>query len=127
MLDPTRYTVEHVAPGKANGQGAHTDPANDAIRLTTIPLQEFVRLNLPRREHVLSPILPARGLAMAYAGRGVGKTRLGMGMAYAVACGGEFLRWKAEKARRVLYVDGEMPAELMQERALALMAASPYR
>src|SRR3954463_9574688 len=127
MLDPNGYTVEHLAP-KPNGQGGPKASAEaaDPIRLNTISLQEFTSLNLPKSEHVLAPILPVRGLAMAYAGRGVGKTRLGMGMAYAVACGGEFLRWKAHKPRRVLYVDGEMPAELMQERALALMAASPY-
>jgi putative DNA primase/helicase len=97
-----------------------------SIRLTTISLNEFVNLNLPKREYILSPILPARSLAMLYAGRGVGKTRVGMGLSYAVASGGGFLRWEANKPRRVVYVDGEMPAELMQERARALIGASPH-
>jgi putative DNA primase/helicase len=126
--DPSLYTVEHLQPGPAIGDQAHRagDTRDGFIRLTTISLSEFVRLDLPRREYVLSPILPARSLAMLYAGRGIGKTRVGMGLAYAVASGGEFLRWRASKPRRVLYVDGEMPAELMQERALALMAASAH-
>jgi putative DNA primase/helicase len=47
-----------------------------------------------------------------------------MGMAYAASTGTDFLRWKAPKARRTLYVDGEMPAELMQERARSLLAGS---
>jgi len=128
MLDPTSYTVEHLQPRPANGHipRAHGLPEHDAVCLTTMSLSAFVRLNLPRREYVLSPILPTRSLAMLYAGRGVGKTRVGMGLSYAVASGREFLRWKADKPRRVLYVDGEMPAELMQERVLALMAASPH-
>ncbi|WP_262273294.1 AAA family ATPase [Microvirga yunnanensis] len=126
--DPNLYTVEHLKPGLANGdQERRGENAHDGfIRLTTISLSEFVRLNLPKREYVLSPIMPARSLAMLYAGRGIGKTRVGMGLAYAVASGGEFLRWRAPKPRRVLYVDGEMPAELMHERAHALMAASDY-
>jgi putative DNA primase/helicase len=124
--DPSLYTVEHLQPGPANA--SPTPSAGDArgglIRLTTTSLSEFVRLDLPKREYVLSPILPARSLAMLYAGRGIGKTRVGMGLAYAVASGGELLRWRAPKPRHVLYVDGEMPAELMQERARTLMAAS---
>lgn len=128
MLDPNGYTVERLAP-KANGDRGPKGSAEAAepIRLTTIPLQEFVRLNLPPREHVVAPILPLRGLGMLVAGRGVGKTRIAMGLSYAVAAGGEFLRWRAPKPRRVLYVDGEMPAELMQERVLSLMQASRYR
>ena len=128
MLDPASYTIEHLQPRPINGHTAHPLglPESNAIRLTTISLNEFARLDLPKREYVLSPILPARSLAMLYAGRGVGKTRVGMGLSYAVASGGEFLRWKADKPRRVLYVDGEMPAELMQERVLSLMAASPH-
>lgn len=126
--DPSRYTVEHLQPGPANGHQAPRDrgACDGSILLTTISLSEFVRLVLPKREYVLSPILPARSLAMLYAGRGIGKTRVGMGLAYAIASGSEFLRWRAPKPRRVLYVDGEMPAELMQERARALMAASAH-
>ncbi|MFC1455388.1 AAA family ATPase [Microvirga arabica] len=124
--DPSLYTVEHLQPGLANPSQTRSarDAPDGSIHLTTISLSEFVRLDLPKREYILSPILPARSLAMLYAGRGIGKTRVGMGLAYAVASGGDFLRWRAPKQRRVLYMDGEMPAELMQERALALMMAS---
>jgi putative DNA primase/helicase len=126
--DPSLYTIERLQPGPANGdQAGRAEHAHGGlIRLTTISLSEFVRLDLPKREYILSPILPARSLAMLYAGRGIGKTRVGMGLAYAVASGSEFLRWRAPKPRRILYVDGEMPAELMQERAHALMAASTH-
>lgn len=117
----TDYTVEHLGP-KPTVNGA-AEP-EQAVAFTTTSLADFVRLRLPPREHVLSPILPVRGLAMIYAGRGVGKTRIAMGAAYAVASGLDFLRWRALRPRRVLYVDGEMPAELMQERAIALMQAA---
>ena len=100
---------------KSNDKGKAASSQAERPNLATIPLGEFCRINFAPREYVLAPILPERGLAMLYAGRGVGKTRVGMGLSYAVASGGAFLRWKAPKPRRVLYVDGEMPAELMKE------------
>ena len=64
---------------------------------------------------------------MLVAGRGVGKTHVGMGITYAVSSGGEFMRWRAPRPRRALYVDGEMPQELLQERCLSLRASAPFQ
>ncbi len=52
--------------------------------------------------------------------RGIGKTWVGLGVAYAVASGGDFLRWSAPVARGVIYIDGEMPAVVMQQRLAAV-------
>lgn len=41
---------------------------------------------------------------------------MGLAMACAVASGFDFLYFKADKPRRVLYVDGEMDAHEMQDR-----------
>lgn len=117
------------------GHGADPDQSRDdesmykgderkAPRLQTICLREFAQLKLPPRKMVLDPILPQKGLGMLFAGRGIGKTHTALGMAYAVSCGGEFLRWHAEKPRNVLYVDGEMPQQALQERLSAMMDAS---
>ncbi|MGY3120353.1 hypothetical protein ACVWXQ_004290 [Bradyrhizobium sp. S3.14.4] len=91
------------------------------LTLDTICVSKFSKLKLPPRKNVLDPILPERGLAMLFAGRGIGKTHVALGIAYAVSCGGEFLRWRAERACNVLYVDGEMPQEALQDRLLATM------
>ena len=58
---------------------------------------------------------------------GVGKTHVGMGITYAISSGGKFMRWEAPRPRRALYVDGEMPQELLQERGLSLAASAPYQ
>jgi len=84
-------------------------------------IAEFLRLKMPPRVNLLSPWLPAQGLAMVYAPRGIGKTFFGLNVAYAVASGGQFLCWKAEAAMRVMYIDGEMPAVTMQERLAAIV------
>jgi putative DNA primase/helicase len=43
-------------------------------------------------------------------------------VASAVAAGASFLRWRAPKPRKVLYVDGEMPAVAMQQRFASIVA-----
>ena len=71
---------------------------------------------------ILSPFLWSQGLVLLYAKRGVGKTHIALGIAYAVASGGSFLKWSAQEPKKVLYIDGEMPAFSMQERLRKLPA-----
>jgi hypothetical protein len=83
-------------------------------------LKDFLELSLPPREMVMSPWLPDKGLAMICAPRGVGKTLLGLSIAYAIAAGINLLNWEAPRPRRVIYIDGEMPAQATQERLRAV-------
>ena len=78
--------------------------------------------DLPPRGMIFDPWLPEKGLAMIYSPRGMGKTLFAMPSAYVIAAGAEFLGCKAPIPRRVLYVDGEMPARTMQERLAAIIA-----
>ncbi len=96
------------------------------VTLVSANFQEFLSLDFPPRELILSPILPTQGIAMLYAKPGVGKTFTALGMGYAVATGGALLRWVAPKPRKVLYLDGEMPAKTIQER-LRLFSLSAGR
>jgi hypothetical protein len=89
----------------------------------TYGMHEFSTLPFPPREYVLFPVLPSKGLAMLFAARGVGKTHVGLGLAYAVASGGRFLRWHASAPRKVFYIDGEMPAAALQERLAGIVVA----
>jgi putative DNA primase/helicase len=62
---------------------------------------------------------------MVYAGRGIGKTFFSLSVGLAVASGGQFLKWQAEKQKGVLLIDGEMPGAVLQERTAAFVAALP--
>lgn len=84
--------------------------------LLPIGLGSFLRRDFPPREQLLAPWLPAKGLAMVFAPRGVGKTHFALAVAYAVASGTQFLKWSAPHPRKVLLLDGEMPAAALQER-----------
>lgn len=91
-------------------------------QLVAVPIEELLARDIKPREMLLDPILPEQGLAMLYAYRGIGKTFLALGIASAVATGTQFLRWSSPRPRRVLYVDGELPAATMQERSAMILA-----
>ena len=116
-MQPESMTAEEV-------RALSTGSLPDERRLHVVTAAELLTMEFPPREMVLDPIIPSQGLVMVHSKRGVGKTYLGLGIAYAVATGTEFLRWSAPRPRKVLYVDGEMPATSMQERLLAIVAGS---
>lgn len=89
--------------------------------LVTVALNDFLLMDLPPREYLLEPWLPKAGICMVFAKRGVGKTFFALEIAMAVASGDTFLSFKAPKPARVLYIDGEMPANVMQERLCNIM------
>ena len=107
-----------------NGGGFSLGKA-PAGSLQVLTAHELLAMQLPPRETVLWPWLPSQGLAMLYGPRGIGKTHVSLGAAYAIASGGRFLRWHARTPRRVLLIDGEMPAYVLQQRLAAIAAASP--
>jgi hypothetical protein len=96
----------------------------DDHSLVVADLENFLAESIPPRKALLEPLLQEQGLNLIWAWRGVGKTHFGLGIGYAVASGGTFLRWKAPKPRRVLYLDGEMPAADLQERLARIVASS---
>ncbi len=94
--------------------------------LRSLNVRELLELEIPPREMILNPILPAQGLVMLYAPRGIGKTHVALWMAYTIACGGEMFgnKWQCEKPYKVLFVDGEMPASTLQMRLSSIVASS---
>jgi len=86
---------------------------------------ELLAKDLPAREMLLSPWLQSQSLSMIYAWRGIGKTHVALGIAYALASGGEFLGWKATAPVPVLYVDGEMPAIVLKDSIANIVASAP--
>ncbi|MCP4992244.1 MAG: AAA family ATPase [Gammaproteobacteria bacterium] len=86
-----------------------------------VSIDDFLNRKLAPRELLLSPWLPRQGLAMIHAPRGIGKTHVSLGVAYAVATGGSFLSWQAPSPGGVLLLDGEMPAPALQERLAAIV------
>jgi hypothetical protein len=91
--------------------------------LRPVSLLQLLMMELKPRAAIIGGLLHERGIIMAFAWRGVGKTWFALALAYAIAAGGRFLRWEAAKPRRVLYIDGEMPAIGLRERMEPIVGA----
>lgn len=100
----------------------YTDARPSKRLLLALAAEELLAREIKPREMLLKPILPEQGLAMLYAYRGIGKTYIALGIAAAVSAGGTFLRWTAPRPRKVLYVDGELPASTLQQRVNMILA-----
>jgi putative DNA primase/helicase len=88
-----------------------------AKKLNPVGLSDFMNLKTPARQMLLEPILPTASLSMLYGPRGGGKTFLALAIGLAVSSGTPLLRWGAwSKPCKVLYIDGEMPTNLLQAR-----------
>ena len=116
-----------IANAKAPDVSTHRGNAPSAMaadsargRLKVLTIAELLTMEIPEREAILSPWLLTQSLNMTHAYRGVGKTHIALGVAYAVATGGTFLTWKADRPRSVLYLDGEMPAAAIRDRLARL-------
>lgn len=99
-------------------------PPPNKKQIVAVTAAQLITMPLPKPSLLLAPWLPEQGLCMVYAPRGIGKTFFALGVAYAVASGGKFLCWHAPAPRRVLYIDGEMPANVMQERLSQLVESA---
>jgi putative DNA primase/helicase len=119
--DRLQQIIATAKVAQDNCQSVPTTPQ----RLSPLTLAEFLQLSIRPRGMLLAPILPEKGLVMLYASRGTGKTHVALGIAFAIAAGTKFLKWEAPAPRRVLLVDGEMPAATLQERLASIVASAP--
>ncbi len=99
--------------------------ASNQSRIVVLDIDDLLAREFSPMEPLLQPWLCKQHLSMVYAWRGVGKTHFALGVAYAVAGGGQFLKWKADKPRRVVYIDGEMAGAGIQKRLTAIVASTP--
>jgi putative DNA primase/helicase len=122
MLQNLKNIFARAFPGHSTVPVRKAVPEPKQRSLEAIGINDFLNLDVPAREMLLSPVLPERSLAMLYAPRGVGKSWLGLSIGLAVAAGESLLRWSAPRQRKVLYIDGEMPLVSLQERLREISA-----
>jgi hypothetical protein len=79
-------------------------------------LAEWLTLDLPERDYLLGNTICSTSRWLMFGNTGVGKTLFAMGMGAAIATGLPFLNWLGRRPARVLYLDGELPAETFKER-----------
>lgn len=107
-------------------KGIDPNISNNSFALKENPIvaidgASLIRMEISPKELLMAPWLPHRGIAMIYAPRGIGKTFLALEVAIAVSTGTDFLKWKTNKAGKVLYLDGEMGGSDLQPRIKKLL------
>lgn len=93
-------------------------PPGEEIRFMST--KSLLEKTVKPREFLLDPILTTRAMAEIFSWRGVGKTYFALSLAGAIASGGSFLGWTAPRARKVLFVDGELDEYSLQQRVRQL-------
>ena len=97
---------------------------SDALDEGVVTARELRELELQPRRKLLGEWFCEGDLGFIFASRGVGKTWFALGIARALSNGGEFGHWRAYNRVKVLYVDGEMPPDLMRDRCDGLNGCS---
>ena len=94
---------------------------NTTALIRPLSMRELIDRKFPERHYLVRPWMKEGGLCMIDAMPGHGKTYLAMSVAYAVASGQPMIPiWPVEQTGRVLYVDGELPGEDLQQRVRLL-------
>jgi hypothetical protein len=91
-------------------------PAADAALSDFLNTGHWLARELEPPEPLLGEIITNTTRMFVGGPTGLGKTHLGMAMAAGMASGQGFLHWEAARPSRVLYIDGEMARDLVQER-----------
>ena len=115
-------TVDDLIAAVANAETLRERERSwsDALNEGVVTSTELHALNLVPRRKLLGEWFAEGDLGILFAFRGVGKTWFALGIATALSTGGKLGEWQAHEAVRVLYVDGEMPADLMRDRCCGL-------
>jgi hypothetical protein len=124
--DPARMGVDLRGDGSAGDNAilaAHLnqpDPKLDkvlkeqqAAAFSTdlvIPATTFVEIPITPREDIIETMMFTQSLNSLIGPRGLGKTRVLTTLGNAVTKGHPFLSWNVARPRRVLLIDGELPA-----------------
>jgi hypothetical protein len=111
---PSDYLPSH--PEKPNLEGEWLEKLNKSV----VSSETLHSLEIPPRGKIIGNWFFEADLGFIFAPRGVGKTWFALYAAICISEGAKFGDYEVPQARRVLYVDGEMPLELLRQRHKSL-------
>ena len=120
-LDRYRQLQSNPEPGgaeqEAEAEAPDPKPEVGAQKRGALLLSAWLKLDIPPRDFLLGELLSTTSRWIVYGETGIGKTLWALDLAAAIAAGEGFLHWDGSgKRRRVMYLDGELPAETFKER-----------
>ena len=110
-----RAAFDRGAPPIGEPVRRRRDAKDDGSRERLL-LDAWLERKIPPRDYLLGSVLCTTSRWLMFGETGVGKTLLAGDIGGAVASGSPFLDWGGRRQARVMYLDGEMPAETFKER-----------
>jgi putative DNA primase/helicase len=107
-----RRDIDVERQGVWNAEGCHEQLADYKI----LDVQSFLEQQVSERMIYLDPLVRKEGIVMVTGYSGVGKTMFTLGLCKSLVSGEALGNWEVRNRAKVLYVDGELPAYLLQER-----------
>lgn len=95
-------------------------PFRPRSEMRLISAAKFVHLEVPRRKNHWGRLIQSNQTGMLFGPRGRGKTWVALSIAISISTGVLFLGRKPRRARRVIYLDGEMDLFTLRQRILSL-------
>jgi hypothetical protein len=122
---PPQKTIPHEdydpVTGEVHGEIVEGEVEEEPDLKHLLAIEAWAIRDIPEPDRILGDFLTTTVRGFLVGRTGLGKTLLGIAIAAAAASGSDFLTWKAYRPVKVLYVDGEMPAELIKPRAIDAM------
>ena len=125
-LQKTAITPEEAVEllSKLNEKRGIEKSWSDALNEAVVTSRELDGLKLTPRKKLLGDWFCEGDLGFIFAFRGTGKTWLALAIAQALSRGGKLGDWQAHECIKVLYIDGEMPPDLIRDRINGLQGDS---
>ncbi len=92
------------------------DPEFDPAVVAYLSAEAWAVREFPPSVRLLGDLVTTTSRIFLIGATGLGKTMLGVALGAGMASGQGFLDWRCDRPVRVLYVDGEMPGELVRQR-----------
>ena len=115
MPDGSPETIAARAGGQATTYTA--DAAAKKLR-EFLSAETWAARTIPPADLLLGDLVTTTTRLFLVGQTGLGKTMFGFGLAFGIASGTGFLHWRSARPARVLYIDGEMPGELIKARVI---------
>lgn len=104
-------------PETARAEGKTEDSASHALR-DLLAIEAWAQRETPPPDRLLGDLVTTTTRMFLVGRTGLGKTLLALALGCGMASGQGFLHWRSARAARVLILDGEMPGELIRQRAI---------
>jgi putative DNA primase/helicase len=121
-------TIEEAPPNFWEGAEEFEDHAfnnkkEEPKKLIGYDIRDYRKLPIEKPVFIMERLFKERSINNLFGPKGNFKTEYALGIAYAMAHGGTFLKYKAPVCYPVLYVDGEMdPYDIIEREAAYLEA-----